>query len=175
VQRAPVAGGTKPDLWPSEEKLPAAQAGSGHARDAPGDRGRSQSCLTGIRLYWTIEHGFYRAGESDGPAWGGSARTPHVGDGSAITTPAGSRGVVACVLSFRAPPPITTNGAGAASRARRQTSGATLSATDSSDGSGQNEPAMDGTRGARLPLAAGFRLSATEAKCGCWVMSRGEE
>ena len=155
--------------------LPSAQAGAGHARDAPGDRGRSQSCLTEIKLYWTIEHRFYRAGESDRPPWSGSSRPPHVGDGSAVSTPVGPSGMVASLLSFRAPPPIITNAAGTASRARGQTSGATLSATDTSHGRRQNHPAMDGTRGARLPLAKGFRMSATKDRSECRVMSRGEE
>ena len=53
-------------------------------------------------------------------------------------------------------------------------SGATLPATDASDGSRQNQPTMDGARGALLPLAAGFRLRATQARCGCSIMSRGE-
>ncbi len=34
---------------------------------------------------------------------GGSSRPPHVGDGSAVPTPVGPLGVVASVLSFRAP------------------------------------------------------------------------
>ena len=36
-----MAGGGRPDLWPGEKKLPAAQAGSRHACDAP--RGTSRS------------------------------------------------------------------------------------------------------------------------------------
>jgi transposase-like protein len=40
---APVASGSGTDIWPGEKKLPAAQAGAGHACDAPRDRGRSQS------------------------------------------------------------------------------------------------------------------------------------
>jgi transposase InsO family protein len=43
------------------------------------------------------------------------------------------------------------------------------------DGSRKNEPTMDGTRGAFLPIAAAFRLRATQASCGCSVMSwRGQ-
>lgn len=53
---ASVAGGGWNDLWSSEENLPAAQAGSSQARDAPGDRGRSQGHLAGIRFLWTTEH-----------------------------------------------------------------------------------------------------------------------
>jgi hypothetical protein len=61
-----------------------------------------------------------------------------------------------------ASPRITTNGAGAATRARWQTSGATLSAMYGSSGSRQNHPRMDGARGAHLPLAKGFRLRGTK-------------
>ena len=53
-------------------------------------------------------------------------------------------------------------------------SGATLPAADASHGSRENHPTMDGARGALLPLAAGFRLRATEARCGwqCHVAGR---
>src|SRR5215472_8859233 len=44
-----MAGGTTPDLWPGEEMLPAAQAGSGLPRDAAGDRGRSEG-LRGLGM-----------------------------------------------------------------------------------------------------------------------------
>ncbi len=54
-----------------------------------------------------------------------------------------------------------------------QPAGATLSATDSSHGSGKNHPTMDGARGARLPPASGFRLRATQARCGGSVMPWG--
>jgi hypothetical protein len=46
--------------------------------------------------------------------------------------------------------------------ARWQASGATLSAANTGHGSRQNHPSMDGTRGAHLPLAAAFRLSAMQ-------------
>ena len=71
AQRTPVAGGSGADLRAGEEKLPTAQVGSGDPCDAAWNRGRSQSRLTGIRLLWAVEHGFYRAGESDRPrcAW----------------------------------------------------------------------------------------------------------
>ncbi len=59
AERASVAGGSTPDLRPGEEKLPAAQAGSRHARNASWHRGRSQSRLTGDGLLWTTEHGFH--------------------------------------------------------------------------------------------------------------------
>jgi hypothetical protein len=41
------------------------------------------------------------------------------------------------------------------------------------DGCRENEPKMDGARGARLPTAAGFRLRASKARCGGSVMSWG--
>jgi transposase-like protein len=56
---APVAGGGRSDLWPGEEKLSTAQADLCDACNAPGDRGRSQSHLTGIRPFWTAQHRFY--------------------------------------------------------------------------------------------------------------------
>jgi hypothetical protein len=40
------------------------------------------------------------------------------------------------------------------------------------DGNRQNEPTMDGARGALLPLTAGFRLRAPQARCSCSVISR---
>ena len=52
--------------------------------------------------------------------------------------------------------------------------GATLSATNASHGSGKNEPTMDDTRAALVPLAVHFRLRATQASCGCSIIpSRG--
>src|SRR5215471_8703666 len=58
VQRAPVAGGTTPDLWSGEEMLSAAQARARLAGDATGNRSRSQSRLRGSRLLWTTQYGF---------------------------------------------------------------------------------------------------------------------
>jgi hypothetical protein len=55
----PVASGGGADLWPGEKKLPAAQAGSGDPRDAAGDRGCSQSRLTGTGSFWETEYRFY--------------------------------------------------------------------------------------------------------------------
>ncbi len=52
----------------------------------------------------------------------------------------------------------------AAARTRGQTSGATLSATDASDGGGESEPTMDGEGSALLPLAAALRLRGTKAR-----------
>jgi hypothetical protein len=40
AQRAPMAGGAAPDLWPGEEKLSEAQAGARHTRDASWHRAR---------------------------------------------------------------------------------------------------------------------------------------
>ncbi len=47
AERAPVAGGGGLDLWPSEKKLLAVQAGGSHALDASRDTGRSHGRLTG--------------------------------------------------------------------------------------------------------------------------------
>jgi hypothetical protein len=91
-----------PDLRPGEEKLPASQAGARHAGDAPGDTGRSHYRLAGTGFLWSVEHRFHRAGESDRPSRRGSARTPHLGDGSAVLMPARPAGMVASVLSLRA-------------------------------------------------------------------------
>jgi hypothetical protein len=67
---------------------------------------------------------------------------------------------------------IPTNSARSAAQARGQAGGATLSAANSGDGSRENHPTMDSMRGALLPLVAGFRLRATEARWGCSVMLR---
>ena len=79
--------------------------------------------------------------------------------------------MVVSVLSFRAPPRITPDSACAAARARGQTSGTTLPAAYTSDGSRQNQPTMDGARGALLPIAAAFRLRATQARYDGSAMS----
>ena len=173
AEGASVAGGSKPDLWPGEEKLPTAEAGSGHARDAARDRGRSQSRLTGIGLLWEAEHGFYRAGESDHPPWNSCVGSSNLGYSSANPTPASFHRMVAGLLSFCASPPSAAGSARAAARARWQAGGATLSAADASDGGRQNPSTMDGSRGALVPVAAAFRLKADEARCGWSVTSRG--
>ena len=54
-----MAGSGGSDLRSGEEKLPKAQAGAGHARDAPGNRGHSQGHVAEIRPFWTVEYGFY--------------------------------------------------------------------------------------------------------------------
>jgi hypothetical protein len=77
------------------------------------------------------------------------------------------------VLSLCPSTPIATRGAHAASRTRRQTSGATLSTPDGGSGSRQNHPTMDDARGALLPIATRFPLRARKIKCRCSVMSRG--
>jgi hypothetical protein len=123
-------------------------------------------------LLRAVEHGFYRASEFDRPTWGGRSRTSHLGYFPTGSTAAGPSGMVACVLPFCASSRITSSGAAAATRTRWQTAGATLSATDSGDGSRENHPTMDGSRGALLPIVAGFRLRATEARWGCSVMLR---
>src|SRR5437879_5841421 len=56
----------------------------------------------------------------------------------------------------------------------RQTGGATLPATYAGDGSWQNHPTMDSTRGTLLPIAASLRLKADEARCGWSVKSLGD-
>jgi hypothetical protein len=55
--------------------------------------------------------------------------------------------------------------------ARGQVGGATLPPAYGSSGSGENQPTMDCTRGALLPIASGSRLRATQARCGGSVRS----
>jgi hypothetical protein len=169
-----VARGNGVDLRAGEEKLPASQAGTRHVRDAPGNRSRSYGRLAGIGFLRTPEHGFYRARESDRASWGSSLSTSHLGHNEACPTPVGPPGVVASVLPLCASSPSTPSGARAATRARGQSGGTTLSATDSGHGCRQNQPAMERARGARLPIAAGIRLRATEARGVCRIMSRGD-
>src|SRR5512142_310880 len=72
---------------------------------------------------------------------------------------------------------IAAGGAGAATRTRGQTIGATLPATDASSGCWQNQPAMERARGTRLSLAKGFRLRGIEARWGAvsyrWKVGKG--
>jgi len=103
-QRAAVAGGARPHLRPGEEKLSAAQAGTGHARDVPGNRARSQSCLTVLRLLRPAQYRVYRAGESDRPSWGSRARTTDLGHVPTGSTAARPFGMVARLLPLCAPP-----------------------------------------------------------------------
>src|SRR5260370_7842949 len=151
-----MAGGGGFDVTQGEEKLPAAQAGAGHACDAPRDTGRSQGRLARTGPLGTARHCLYRASESDRPSWGGSADTSHLGHGEARPTTPGPPGMVASVLSLCASPCIATGGAHAATRTRWQTSGATLPAAYSSDGSGENQSKVTRARSAQssLPPAA---------------------
>jgi len=153
--------------------LLAAQAGAGHTRDASRGTGRFQGLLAGDGLLGTAEYRFYRTGESDGPPWRLSAGTPHLGHCPAVSTAPGSRGMVARLLSFCASPRSTTSSSRAAARTRWQAPGATLSATNSGDGSRENYPTMDGARSALLPLATRFPLRGCEARGGYSVMSWG--
>src|SRR5260370_40239423 len=111
VESVPVAGGGRADLWSGEENLPAAQAGAGHARDAPWDRRRSHGRLAGIGPLRTTEHRLYRAGESYCPSWGSSLGTSHMGHGPTSPTVTGTPGMVASLLSFCAAPYIVTGDA----------------------------------------------------------------
>jgi len=146
--------------------LPAAQAGPREARDASGDTGRSLGRLTGDGLLREVEHGVHRASKLDGASWRGRSRTTYLGHVSAVPTPDGPSGMVARLLSLCASSPITTSGARAATRARWQTSGTTLSPADPSDGSGENQPTMDGSGGTLVSLAACLRLRGIEARQG---------
>jgi hypothetical protein len=158
-----VAGGSGPDLRSGEKKLPTAQAGSGHTCDAPGDRRRSHSRLTGTGPFWTAEHRFHRAGESDSASRSSSSGTSNLGHFPTDLTASGSPRVVARLVSLCAPSPITPSGAREATRARWQTGSATRPPTYTCDGSRQNQPTVDRARGALLPIAASFRLSALQA------------
>ena len=171
TQRASMAGGGWPDLRPGEEKLSAAQAGAGHTRDAAGDRGRSQSRLTGIRLLGTAQHRLYRAREFDRPPWSSSAGTPQVGDGEACSTPARPSGVVASLLSFCPSSRSVAGSPRSATTTRGQPSGATLPTTDAGDGSRQSEATMDGARGALVSIGADLRLRGAKAREGWSVRS----
>jgi hypothetical protein len=151
--------------------LPAAQAGACQARDETRDRGRSQRHLAGTRFLRTVEYCVHRAGESDGASWNSRPGTSHLGHFSTVSTAAGPSGVVASLLSFCPSSRIVAGSSRAASRTRWQTSSATLSATNSSNGRRENQPTMDGARGALVPLVACFRLRAREIKCRCGVVS----
>src|SRR5205814_4063106 len=69
-------------------------------------------------------------------------------------------GVVASLLPFRTSSCLAASSARTATRARAQIGGPTLPAANTSDGSRQNQPTLDSTRGALVPIAKGFRLSA---------------
>ncbi len=140
---ASVAGGGWSDLRSGEKMLPTTQARARQARYAPGDRGYSQGLLAGIRLLWTAEHRFHRAGEFDHPPWDSGAGSSHLGDGTAVSAPARSSGVVARLLPLCASSPLAAGEARARARARRQIIGATLPAANSSDGCWENPSTMD--------------------------------
>ena len=150
-----MAGGSRADLWSGEEHLPAAQAGAGHAREAPGDRRRSHGRRAVIGSLGTTEHCFYRAGESHCPSWGSSLGTSHVGHGEARPTAASPSRMVASFLSCCATPSIVTGGVRSATRTRGQTSGTTRPPAHSSYGSWKNQPALDSAGGAVPSSAAG--------------------
>jgi hypothetical protein len=101
---------------------------------------------------------------------GGRARTPHLGNSSAVPTAAGQFGVVARPLSFCTSSRSAAGSAPAAARTRGQTCGATLSAANGSSCSRKNPSTLDGSRGALLSLAKGFHLRTTHARCRCSVM-----
>jgi hypothetical protein len=69
----------------------------------------------------------------------------YLGHGEACSTPARSRGVVASVVSLCASSPLPARGARAATRARWQAGGATLSAANPCHGSRENPSTMDGS------------------------------
>jgi hypothetical protein len=64
VQSPSMAGSRGSDLRSGETMFPATQAGARHARDAPGDRGRSHSCLPGMGPLWEGEHGVHGTGST---------------------------------------------------------------------------------------------------------------
>jgi hypothetical protein len=171
AESTPVASGGGPDLWASEKKLPAAQVDEGHACNAHWNKRSSPGCLTRTGLLRAAEHRIYRTGESERPSWGCCSRTPHLGHIPSSSTPLRPPGMVASLLSLCASSRITTSGAGAATSARWQTSGATVPAAYASHGSGKNEPTMDSEGGALLPIAASFRLRASQARCGRSIIS----
>jgi hypothetical protein len=128
--------------------------------------------LQGMGFGGAAKHGFYRAGESDHSPWDRCAGSSHLGNGAAVPTSVTTPGVVARLLSFCAPSPITASGARAATRTRGQASGTTLPAPDAGYGCRQNHPTMDDPRGARLPLAAGLRLKAPKPVTGARLCRR---
>ena len=153
-----VASGSRIDLWAGEKKLPAAQADTGNACDAPRNKHSPQGSLTRTRLLGAVEHSLYRAGESDRPSWGGSAGTSHLGHSEACSTTLSPPRMVASLLPLCASPCITTSGTRAATRARWQANCATLPTVYPSDGSGKNQPAMDSAGSTVLSLTAGAML-----------------
>jgi transposase-like protein len=170
AESTPVASGGRLDLWPGEKKLPATQADTGYACDAPGNKCGSQGRFARTGFLWTVEHRFYRAGESDCPSWRGSAGTSHLGHCPATSTAPGPSRVVASLLSLCTSPCITQSGAHAVTSARWQADGTALPTAYRSSGSGKNQPAMDSTGSALFSLAAGatlHMLSVNEVRKRC--------
>jgi hypothetical protein len=110
------------------------------------------------RPLWTLEHRFYGTSKPDCPSWGGRASTSHLGHGEARSTVPGPSRVVASLLSFRTSPRSATSGPCSATRARWQTSRATLPAVYPSNGSWENQSKVVSTRNALLSLATGATL-----------------
>jgi hypothetical protein len=106
-------------------------------------------------LLWTTQHCVYRAGESHGPSWGGSAGTSDLGHGEARPTTAGPPGMVASLLSFCASPRCPPDSTRAAARTRGPAGGATLPASYTSDGCGKSRSTMDCAGSALFSSAAG--------------------
>jgi hypothetical protein len=94
---------------------------------------------------------------------GGGTGPPHLGHRTAVPTASGQSGMVARVLSLCASSRSAAGEARAAARTRGQPSGATVPTTDAGDGSWQNHSTMDDARSALVPLAADYRLRATQA------------
>jgi len=65
----PMACGSWSDVWPSQKELSAAQAAASQTCDPVGDTASVYASLTGAGIYWTGQHGLYRARESDDPSW----------------------------------------------------------------------------------------------------------
>jgi hypothetical protein len=151
-------GGGGPDLRPGETKLPAAQARTGHARDAPGDTGRSHGREASDGLLWTIEHRLYRAGSTDCPPWSGSFGSSHLVHGEACPH------LLAHLQWWRADSHVVRPHAslrvtlGRPAAARWQAGGATRPPTYRSSGSGENQPTVDSEGSAQFSLAAGATL-----------------
>jgi len=116
-----------------------------------------------VRLLRSAEHRLYRTGESDRPTCNSRTRSPYLGHFPTGLTTSGPSGVVASVLSLCASSPLTASDHRAATRARWQPSGATLSATNSSYGSRKNEPTMDCGGSPLFSPAAGPMLSLLRA------------
>jgi hypothetical protein len=166
-----VAGGSRADLRPGEEKLSAVEAGAGHARDAPRAQADLKVALQRLGFSGWLNTAFIERVNLMVRDARVSAGSPYLGNSEARPTPPSASRVVACLLSFCTSPCSATSGARAAASAWGQAGGATLSTANSGDGSWKNASTMDGARGAHLPLAAGFCLRATQAKCGCRSMS----